>query len=87
MSAPCPRFGFTVTAAPTQDADALRRSLADRLSTTGLELTTGGDASTILITREGSQATESDRQLVIGVLNDAPNASGSRVSDLVDLNY
>ena len=87
MSAPCPRFGFIVSAAPTQDMNALRRSLVARLSATGLELTTGDDALSIVITREGGQATESDRQLVIGLLNGELDAGAATVSDLVDFNY
>jgi hypothetical protein len=59
--------------------------LTERLAVTGLEI--GGTASEIVITREGSQATENDRQQVIAVLDDELNAVGATVSDLVDLTY
>jgi len=44
-------------------------------------------ASTIVVTREGSQATESDRQLVILLLGNELGAADATVSDLLDLNY
>jgi hypothetical protein len=78
-------FGFMVRPASDQDAGALRRELSDRLGATGLvvdEL-----ESTIVITREGSQATEMDRQLVIALLENELNADGAAVSELVDLSY
>ena len=88
MSAPCPRFGFIVDTAPTQDVTALRRALAERLAAAGLELQAeSGGTSTIVITREGSQATESDRQFVIDLLDRELNAGAATVSDLVDLSY
>lgn len=88
MSAPCPMFGFLVRAPSDWDAGALRRGLSERLASAGLvidERRTRADA--IVITREGSQATESDRQLVIALLSDELNAAGATVSDLVDLSY
>jgi len=88
MSAPCPTFGFLVRAPSDWDAGALRRGLSERLASAGLvvdERRTRADA--IVITREGSQATESDRQLVIALLSDELNVAGATVSDLVDLSY
>ena len=88
MSAPCPMFGFLVHAPSIQDAGALRQTLAERLASAGLlvdERRTRADA--IVITREGSQATESDRQLVIALLGGELNAADATVSDLVDLSY
>lgn len=85
MSTPCPRFGFVVRPASPKDADALRRELTERLAVSGLEI--GGTTSEIVITREGSQATESDRQQVIAILDDELNTVQATVSDLVDLAY
>jgi hypothetical protein len=88
MSAPCPRFGFIVQAAMGQDASTLGRALKERLAPTGLAVNeTDGRAPAIVITREGSQATESDRQLVIALLGGDLDADGATVSDLVDLSY
>lgn len=88
MSAPCPTFGFIVHVSPDHDASALRSELAERLADTGLVVSRiGGVATELVITREGTQATESDRQLVIELLNGFPNAGTVKVSDLVDLNY
>ena len=85
MSAPCPSFGFVVRTTPDRDAGALRRSLTERLAPAGLVVDDRQERS-IVITREGSQATESDRQLVIGLLADELNAGDATVSDLIDLN-
>ena len=85
MSAPCPTFGFIVHPARDQDANAVRRELAERLAATGLVVDVR--ASHIVVTREGSQATDSDRQLVIELLNGEMKAGAATLSDLVDLNY
>jgi hypothetical protein len=87
MSAACPRFGFIVRPAPTQDVQAFARALTERLAVTGLEVETTGAMTSLVVTREGSQATESDRQLVIGILSRELTAGAATVSDLVDLNY
>ncbi len=86
MTAACPRFGFIVTSGPTQNASALAHALTERLTAHGLEVDASHGGTAIVITREGSQATESDRQFVIGVLNEL-SAAPATVSDLVDLNY
>jgi hypothetical protein len=85
MSAPCPMFGFIVRAAD-RDAGALRRRLAQQLAPIGLAVDEHRDHS-IVVTRDGSQATESDRQLVIDLLEGELDAADATVSDLVDLNY
>lgn len=88
MSAPCPIFGFVVHTAAGRDAHALARVLKERLATSGLVVDeTERSAATLVITREGSQATESDRQLVIDLLEDDASARGATVSQLVDLTY
>jgi hypothetical protein len=88
MSAPCPRFGFIITAASMQAAEALRHVLIEHPATTGLEIEPSADnSSTLIVTREGSQATDGDRQLIMVLLNGELKAGGARVYDLVDLNY
>ena len=87
MSAPCPRFGFIVSAPPTEDTRAFARAVTERLAVTGLEVEATADTASLVITREGSQATESDRQLVIDFLRDELRTTAAKVSDLVDLNY
>lgn len=88
MSAPCPRFGFIVHAGRGQNANSLGRALKDLLAPTGLVVDETEDRATaIVVTREGSQATESDRHTVIGLLQGELNAPGATVSDLVDLSY
>jgi len=86
MSAACPRFGFIISSAPAQRATALVQALAERLATAGLEVDASQAGAAIVITREGSQATEDDRQFVIAMLDDM-DAGAAIVSDLVDLNY
>ena len=92
MSAPCPTFGFIVYGASDHDASGLCNELAARLADTGLVVDhaaghAAGRASALVVTREGSQATESDRQLVLELLNAFPNAAAVKVSELVDLSY
>ena len=88
MSAPCPIFGFVIHTAAGHDAHTLARVLRERLATSGLVVNeTERSAATLVVTREGSQATESDRQLVIELLDGDANARGATVSQLVDLTY
>jgi hypothetical protein len=87
MSAPCPKFGFIISAPPTEDTRAFARAVTERLAVTGLEVEATDGIASLVITREGSQATESDRQLVIGILRDELGTTTAKVSDLVDLNY
>lgn len=87
MSAACPRFGFIVSAPPTEDTRAFARAVTERLAVTGLEVEATADTASLVITREGSQATESDRQFVIDILRDELKTTAAKVSDLVDLNY
>ena len=85
MSAPCPMYGFIVRAGD-QDTGALRRRLVKRLAPIGWAVDEHREHS-IVVTRDGSQATESDRQLVIDLLAGELDDPGATVSDLVDLNY
>ena len=70
MSAPCPILGFTVLvdlheSAEETQADALTQSLAELLASQGLVSSGGGRRQLLFVVgREGSQATEAERQLV-----------------------
>jgi hypothetical protein len=88
MSAPCPTFGFIVHVPPDHNATALYIELAARLADTGLVVSrTGNRSSDLVVTRDGTQTTESDRQLVIELLKPVVSADAVNVSDLVDLTY
>jgi uncharacterized protein YggL (DUF469 family) len=92
MSAPCPEFGFVLTAnvrddAPDARVGALIDDLIELLEAHGL--TTAGGGNRLLeyvISREGSQATDADRQLVAAWTNRWDDVATFTVSDLVDLN-
>jgi hypothetical protein len=47
----------------------------------------GGRDSELVLTREGTQATESDRQLLIELLSTLASPDVVNISDLVDLTY
>ena len=64
MTAPCPTFGFIVRATADRDAGALRRTLTERLAPAGLLVDDRRETS-IVITRDGSQATEARRRKAI----------------------
>jgi hypothetical protein len=88
MSAPCPTFGVIVHVSPDHDAGALHRELVARLADSGLVVThVGGRDSELVLTREGTQATESDRQLLIELLSTLASPDVVNISDLVDLTY
>ena len=91
MSAPCPILGFTVLidlheSAEETQAGALTLSLAQLLSTQWLESSGGGRRQLLfVIGREGSQATEAERQLVEHWAAEWGRVAAITVSDLVDL--
>jgi uncharacterized protein YggL (DUF469 family) len=91
MSAPCPILGFTVLIDLPQSteeaqADALTQSLAELLASQGLVSTGGGRRQMLFVVgREGSQATEAERQLVERWAADWHRVATIAVSDLVDL--
>ena len=91
MSAPCPILGFTVLidlheSAEESQADALTTSLADLLASQGLVSSGGGRRQMLFVVgREGSQATEAERQLVEQWADEWRDAAAITVSDLVDL--
>ena len=91
MSAPCPILGFTVLvdlheSAEETQAGALTQSLAELLASQGLVSSGGGRRQLLFVVgREGSQATEAERQLVERWAAEWRDAAAITVSDLVDL--
>jgi len=91
MSAPCPILGFTVLvdlheSVEESQGEALARALTELLAAQGLEASGGGRRQQLyVVSREGSQATEAERQLVESWASEWSDVAGIRVSDLVDL--
>ncbi len=88
MSAPCPVFGFLIRVRPnsTMSSAAARLSIAEAIDGSGLELRPLTDSPpAFAITREGSQATETDRQFVIQQLERRVLLADIQVSEVVDL--
>jgi uncharacterized protein YggL (DUF469 family) len=91
MSAPCPILGFTVLvdlrpSTEESQGGALTQSLAELLAAHGL-VSSGGGVRQLLfvIGREGSQATEAERQLVERWAAEWSHVAAITVSDLLDL--
>jgi len=93
MSAPCPILGFVVVAvrhADTSDSqhDAMVNDLVDTLEANGLMMGRSGDrVLDLAIRREGTQATDADRQLVVAWAARWTGVATITVSELVDLNH
>ena len=90
MSAPCPILGFTVRVDLHESAasqrEALTEALTALLATQGLVASGGGHRQLLfIVTREGSQATEAERQLVERWAAEWNQVATIAVSDLVDL--
>ncbi|MGH7616936.1 MAG: 50S ribosome-binding protein YggL [Gemmatimonadaceae bacterium] len=91
MSAPCPTFGFIVRVTGTSPAsaaelDALRDDLVETLEANGLVMTGGGRQTLeFVVSREGAQATDRDRILVLEWAGRFGRTAAIDVSDLVDL--
>ena len=90
MSAACPLFGFVLHLRGT-DADdrtrlldALRREL---LESRGLLLMDGEVANAYIITGDGLQATDADREAVIDWLAAQPNVRDYTVGALDDVGH
>jgi len=91
MSAPCPVFGFIVTARLRDarreaDLDLLVADLLTVLESNGLVTRQRGRRGVrYAVSREGSQATHADRELVLGWSERWRSVVEIDVSDLVDL--
>ena len=91
MSAPCPILGFTVLIDLREPGDesragVLTQSLAELLTSHGLVSSGGGRRQLLFVVgREGSQATEAERQIVERWADAWRDAAAITVSDLVDL--
>jgi len=91
VSAPCPILGFTVLAdlrASVEEAqgEQMVRALMELLATHGLVASGGGRRQLLFtVSREGSQATEAERQLVQRWAEEWSSVAAITVSDLVDL--
>jgi hypothetical protein len=85
MSAACPLFGFILQLRGIDDrarlVGALRREL---LEVRGLLLMDAEVASSYIITGDGFQATDADREAVIAWLAKQPRAGGYTVGALDD---
>ena len=84
-------LGFTVLvnlddSVEESQSAALTQSLTDLLATHGLVASGGGRRQLLfVVSREGSQATEAERQLVERWASEWRHAASIAVSDLVDL--
>lgn len=91
MSAPCPILGFTVLidlheSAEESQSGAVAESLGELLASQGLVSSGGGRRQMLFVVgREGSQATEAERQLVERWAGGWNEVAAITVSDLVDL--
>jgi uncharacterized protein YggL (DUF469 family) len=90
MSAPCPIFGFVVTirlrdAKTESESTSLIDDLVRALESNGLIVGRGADRLEVVISREGSQATHSDRELVLEWAERWSSIADIHISDLIDL--
>jgi hypothetical protein len=91
VSAPCPVLGFRVrisvdSTADRTRSDAVERELIALLGSRGLVAASRRPPLEIDVTREGGQATEVDRQLVLDWVARSRPGVEVAVSDLTDLN-
>ena len=86
MSAPCPTFGFIVrilSHGPRGDNAGIRDELNRMLDANGLVGSAGVRAGELIVTRDGSPATDADRQQVMAWATSRDVHID--VSDIVDL--
>src|SRR3954471_2944984 len=92
MTAPCPALGLIFTAtlgagATEADADALTDDLIDLLEANELVARGGGgQVIRLVIYREGGQATDADRQMILEWAREWEDVASIVVTDVVDLN-
>jgi uncharacterized protein YggL (DUF469 family) len=88
MSAACPRLAFTLRLHPRPGtaADPLADALGTVLAARGLEgEPVGGDRWTVVVTREGGQATHDDREALAAWAAARDDLSSCDVGPIVDL--
>ena len=91
MSAPCPEYGFTLTCrlAPAVGPDAaraLRDALAQALESRGLAARGGGEERWHhVVTRDGGQAIDADREALRAWAATRPEIAAATVGPLHDL--
>jgi len=88
MSAACPILSFVVRVNPREagakvSSDAFADSLIEMLDSNGLTSRRRGDG--FVISRDGSQATQTDRELFLRWAEGWKSVARIEVSDLVDL--
>jgi uncharacterized protein YggL (DUF469 family) len=92
MSGACPVFGFSVRMAlrdgvESDVGDAIVDDLVRLLEANGLSMGGAGDREReFVVTRDGTQATDADRQLVQRWAERWKQDAAVRVTELVDLN-
>ena len=91
MSAPCPTLGFHLAftiarGAPDSRRDALRAAFMTAAAAYGLACETRDEGSLqFVVTGDGLQATESDRQRLMDWLAGQPEIASHRAGPLTDL--
>lgn len=91
MSAPCPTFGFTISVEPraTVDFSALADDLRRLASANGLVVARHGSRDphplAFDVTRDGGQATQADRELLLDWATRWNRVAAISVSDLEDM--
>ena len=91
MSAPCPTFGFIVTtrlreSSTGADSDSLVDDLIEVLESNDLSMGGGGDrVLEYVVSRDGGQATQADREIVLQWAERWTAIAEIDVSDLIDL--
>jgi len=91
VSAPCPtlgfRLGFTIEHAVAEARGAsVRAAFLEAVAAHGLVAeATSGEAFDFVITADGTQATESDRERVVAWLDGHPEVASHRTGPLIDL--
>jgi uncharacterized protein YggL (DUF469 family) len=90
MSAPCPIFGFVIRvrfrdASTEADSHCVVDDLRRVLDSNDLVASRGANGLEFVISREGSQTTQSDRELVFEWAERWKSIAEIDVSDLIDL--